>query len=131
MIVCDFLTANIDRHDMNLDLSVIRNAAVRGSGPTFFSITVEVLLQRATRIRLRIETFLHTSHPFSECPSSQLALVRDYSWFDARKLDGFEDEIVETLSRNELLPAWFPRAAAKQFEIQLERVIEAQEEHNR
>ena len=131
MIVCDFLTANIDRHDMNLGLirdsetlQFVGVAPLFDNGRGFYYSA-----QRESDFGSR--PFFHTSHPFSEYPSSQLALVRDYSWFDARKLDGFEDEIVETLSRNELLPAWFPRAAAKQFEIQLERVIEAQEEHDR
>ncbi len=131
MIVCDFLTANIDRHDMNLGL--IRDSETLqfvGAAPLFDNGRgFYCSAQRESDFGSR--PFFHTSHPFSEYPSSQLALVRDYSWFDARKLDGFEDEIVETLSRNELLPAWFPRAAAKQFEIQLERVIEAQEEHDR
>ena len=131
MIVCDFLTANIDRHDMNLGLirdsetlQFVGVAPLFDNGRGFYYSA-----QRESDFGSR--PFFHTSHPFSEYPSSQLALVRDYSWFDARKLDGFEDEIVETLSRNEILPAWFPRAAAKQFEIQLERVIEAQEEHDR
>lgn len=69
--------------------------------------------------------FFHTAHPFSEYPSAQLALASDYSWFDLGKLRGFEDEIVETLALNTLLPAWFPEAAAKQFLVQLERVEEA------
>ncbi len=131
MIVCDFLTANIDRHDMNLGLirdsetlQFVGVAPLFDNGRGFYYSA-----QRESDFGSR--PFFHTSHPFSEYPSSQLALVHDYSWFDARKLDGFEDEIVEILSKNELLPTWFPRAAAKQFEIQLERVIEAQEEHAR
>lgn len=131
MIVCDFLMANIDRHDMNLGLvrdsetlQFVGTAPLFDNGRGFFYSA-----QRETDFGSR--PFFHTSHPFSEYPSSQLALVHDYSWFDARKLDGFGDEIIEILSKNTLLPTWFPQAAAKQFEIQLNRVIEAQEEHER
>ncbi len=72
--------------------------------------------------------YFHTSHPFSEYPTAQLALVDDYSWFDEDRLEGFDDDIREVLSQNELLPAWFPEAAARQFNIQLQRVTEAKRE---
>lgn len=131
MIVCDYLTANIDRHDMNLglirdskSLRFIGVAPLFDNGRGFYFGA-----QRKTDFGSR--PYFHTSHPFSEYPSAQLSLVNDYSWFDAKMLDGFEEEIIEVLSLNSLLPSWFPETAAKQFSIQLERVIEAQEERAR
>lgn len=131
MIVCDFLMANADRHDMNLGL--VRNsetleyvgvAPIFDNGRGFYFDA-----QRKTDFAPR--PYFHTSHPFSEYPSSQLALVRDFSWFEPEKLDGFTDEIVEVLGQNDLAPEWFPEAAAKQFEIQLERVVELKLERER
>lgn len=125
MIVCDYLMANIDRHDMNLGL--VRDSETLefvGVAPLFdngrgFYFSAQRESDFGTK------PFFHTAHPFSEYPSAQLALANDYSWFDLEKLKGFEDEIVETLAMNPLLPEWFPEAAAKQFLVQLERVEEA------
>lgn len=128
MIVCDFLTANIDRHTRNL--GIIRNVetlAWQGVAPIFdngraFYFTAS-RPEELTRGLFRYE-----SNPFEDYPSRQLALVEDFSWFDAARLDGFADTIVNVLSRNDLAPAWLPEAAAVQFTRRLERVCEAQEE---
>ncbi len=131
LIVCDFLDANIDRHDMNLGL--LRNvdtlkfesmAPIFDNGRCFFFEA-----QRKSDFGGGI--FFHTSHPFSEYPSVQLALVYDYSWFDENALDGLAEEIEEILSQNELAPKWFGKAASNQFERQLDRVIEAKRERSR
>ena len=47
---------------------------------------------------------------------------------DAGRLEGFDDVIVETPAPNDLAPAWFPEAAARQFARRLERVCETREE---
>ena len=57
MIVCDFLTANIDRHDMNLGL--IRDSeTLQFVGVTPLFDNGRGFYYSATRIRLRIATVL-------------------------------------------------------------------------
>ncbi len=127
-IVCDFLDANIDRHDLNLGL--IRNVdTLRFIGPApLFDNGRCFYFEAQRRSDLGNGIYFHASHPFSEYPTAQLALVDDCSWFDEACLDGFDDEIRDVLSQNELLPEWFAESATMQFAQQLERVIEAKHE---
>ncbi len=128
MIVCDYLTANIDRHTRNL--GIIRDAetlAWRGTAPIFDN--GRAFYFTASRPEdLTRGLFRYESNPFEDFPSRQLALVEDFSWFDASALDGFTEVIVDVLSQNDLAPAWFSEAAATQFSRRLERICEAQEE---
>lgn len=130
-IVCDFLTANTDRHDMNIGalrnvdtLRFERMAPLFDNGRCFF-------FDAQRQDDFGSGAYFHTSHPFSEYPSAQLALVNDYAWFDEERLAGFEQETEEILGKNDLAPEWFGAAAAAQFERQLDRVIEAKQERLR
>lgn len=130
MIVCDFLSANEDRHEMNLGVvrdaqtgAFLRVTPLFDSGRSFYF---------GARRKADLETGLYryTAHPFSEYPTTQLAYVKDYSWFSTRHLDDFADGLAGILAENEEAPAWFPGAAALQFERQLTRVIEMADERS-
>lgn len=128
MIVCDFLSCNTDRHDLNLGL--LRNVDTLefvGVAPLFDNGRCFYFdAQRPSDLGEGI--YFHTSRPFSEYPTVQLSLVDDYGWFDEDRLQGFTDEIASILGQNELLPDWFGERAAMQFSRQLDRVIEAKRE---
>ncbi len=129
MIVCDFLTANADRHDRNL--GVVRNAEtlewervapIYDNGRCFYFGARDMH-------ELGERMFFYASNPFSEYPTQQLSCAEDYSWFDPGRLEGFAAEIEETFAVNDKLPAGFAQAASRQFERRLERVVEMAREH--
>lgn len=79
-IIVDFLTANFDRHTRNFGLirdaeglDGYRIAPLFDHGCGFYG--------RATTTELEQGCYLWESHPFRECPSQQLALVEDFSWY--------------------------------------------------
>ena len=128
MLVCDFLTANTDRHENNLGalrdvetLEWVDVAPIFDNGRGFF-------FAAAHREELTEELYYYQSNPFEERPIRQLALAEDLGWFDAGALEGFGGDIAELLSRNKDLPDWFPEAAAAQFERRIRRVRDIQRE---
>lgn len=130
MLVCDFLAANEDRHEMNLGVvrdtetgSFTRVAPLFDNGRSFF-------FAARRKADLERKLFRYTAHPFSEYPTTQLAYVEDYAWFDPARLDGFPEELADILAANEEAPAWFPQASAEQFARRLERAIEMAEERS-
>ena len=60
------------------------------------------------------------------CPAKQMLLVEDMGWFDGDKLEGFVDEAIETLSRNDALTARLPYLK-KALTWRLERMIDIAE----
>lgn len=124
MIVCDYLMANFDRHRGNFGL--MRNAETRDgwriaplfdNGAGFYA--------RVTLRELQARRYVtYTSHPFSEYPSQQLAMVEDMSWYDPRALDGFDEEIRYVLGANAALPKGFANTVAEQVRMNAERVEE-------
>ena len=81
MIVCDDIIANYDRHWRNFGLVRNVNSLVCRPAPIFDS---------------------------GSSPAKQMLLVEDMSWFDGDKLEGFVDEAIEILSRNDALAARLP-----------------------
>jgi hypothetical protein len=129
MLVCDFLTANPDRHDRNLglireveSLAFTAVAPLFDNGRAFFYAALHP-------IDLQEGLFFYQSAPFSEYPSTQLALVEDYTWYDPDRLCGFDNVIRETLSANPHLPPALIEAMALQFRRRVARVNEAAREH--
>lgn len=91
MLVLDFLIANEDRHFNNF--GVLRNAETLewiGPAPLYDSgsslghdkVPGQILSGRNV-----------TCKPFKSRHEEQILLVGDWSWFDARRLDGVESEI--------------------------------------
>lgn len=125
MIVCDFLTANADRHDQNLGL--IRNVQTlqwQGVAPLYdngraFYYSAGIDSQELTSGLLHYQ-----STPFSEYPTAQLSLAEDYSWYDPQKLKGFDEIIREVLGKNLHLTSTYIDAVVVQFEKRVERVNE-------
>ncbi len=123
MIVCDYLMANDDRHLFNFGLiRDVESLQVLGCAPLFDSGCA--FFARATLAQLRAKRYFYDSHPFRENPYSQLALVEDLAWFEPEKLDGFADEVVETLSQNEDLTEEFVELAAKRIQRNIDKVID-------
>ena len=99
MLVCDYILANKDRHFNNF--GVIRNvdtleferiAPIFDNGCSLWFDENDMYVG---------EFFL--TKPFEECESAQISLVKDYSWLDINKLDGFTNEVEKILKSNKLL----------------------------
>lgn len=127
MLVCDYLSANSDRHEYNLGAvldaetkSAVRVAPIFDNGRGFF--------YGAKREQQLTEgLFDFASRPFDARPERQLelALALDPDvrcWLDLNALEGFGDEIAQVLSANEYLQPWFAEAASQQFELRLSHV---------
>jgi excisionase family DNA binding protein len=128
MLVCDYLTANMDRHEGNLGVVLnVEDRSFAGVAPLYDNGRGFYFGARRPA-DLEDGLFRYVSNPFAERPSAQLALVEDYAWFDADALEGFAAEVEEVFSRNDRLPSWFASAAARQFERRLARVVEASQE---
>jgi hypothetical protein len=93
LVVCDYLIANSDRHYRNF--GVIRNVETLECrmAPIFDSGTS---LWCDCQL-LTFDNLSYRSRPFSRIPEQQLAMVRDYSWFESRNMDGFIDSAIEHL----------------------------------
>jgi hypothetical protein len=124
MIVCDFLTANADRHEHNLGvirdvetLECKRMAPLYDNGRAFYYGALRPG-------ELTSGLFYYESHPFSEYPLSQLALASDYSWYDPATLIGFPDTMRDVLSQNDAISDELIEAMVCQFKMRVERVNE-------
>ena len=99
MIVCDYIIANKDRHFNNF--GAIRNVE------TLEFVSVAPIFDNGCSLwfdenDLYVGEFFLTK-PFEEYEKNQLALVKDFSWLDINKLNGFIDEVKEILKANKLL----------------------------
>lgn len=95
MIVLDYIIANEDRHFNNFGL--LRDANTLewiGAAPIFDSGT-SLWYDRLTS---RIPINGVNCKPFKKTHGEQLKLVSSLEWFEASKLDGIEDEILEVFS---------------------------------
>ena len=99
MLICDFILANKDRHFNNF--GVIRNvetlkfervAPIFDNGCSLWFDENDMYVG---------EFFL--TKPFEEYEKTQVSLVKNISWLDISKLDGFLGEVREILSSNKLL----------------------------
>lgn len=99
MIVCDFILANKDRHFNNFGairnvetLEFERIAPIFDNGCSLWFDENDMYVG---------EFFL--TKPFEEYEKTQLSLVKNVSWLDINKLDGFALEAREILESNKLL----------------------------
>lgn len=99
MIICDFILANKDRHFNNF--GVIRNietlefekvAPIYDNGCSLWFDENDMFVG---------DFFL--TKPFEEYEKVQVNLVKNISWLDTNKLDGFTNEVKEILSSNKLI----------------------------
>lgn len=99
MLICDFILANKDRHFNNF--GVIRNvetlkfervAPIFDNGCSLWFDENDMYVG---------EFFL--TKPFEEYEKTQVSLVKNISWLDISKLDGFLGEVRVILSSNKLL----------------------------
>ena len=97
MLVLDYIISNEDRQYNNFGF--IRDADTLewlGFAPIYDSGTS--LWYNTNHVGCEAEC-----KPFRKSHDEQIKLVSDRSWFDNNKLNGLEDEILETLSRSELI----------------------------
>ena len=124
MIVCDDIIANYDRHWRNFGLVRNVNSLVCRPAPIFdsgSSLWCNISLEE-----LRAGEHSFTSAQFHSSPAKQMLLVEDMGWFDGDKLEGFVDEAIEILSRNDALTARLPYLK-KALTWRLERMIDIAE----
>ncbi|MBR2835136.1 MAG: hypothetical protein IKE43_05460 [Coriobacteriales bacterium] len=67
--------------------------------------------------------FEYEARPFDSNPCAQLSFVRDISWLDTSKLNGFSATVKDIFKTNPEQRSWFAEAAARQFEIRLEYLM--------
>jgi len=60
--------------------------------------------------------------PFEEYEKTQVSLVKNISWLDISKLDGFVDEVREILSSNKLLSDERIKKIIEQIKLRIEFV---------
>ena len=118
MLICDFILANKDRHFNNF--GVIRNvetlefekvAPIFDNGCSLWFDENDMYVG---------EFFL--TKPFEEYEKKQVSLVKNISWLDISKLDGFEDEVKEILLSNRLLSNERIEKIIKQIKSRIEYV---------
>ena len=96
LIVLDFVIGNIDRHTGNF--GAIRNVETRrfeGTAP-LFDAGLSLL---ASDGHLPQDTEGIPSNPFASPQQSQLALAKDFSWFDTTRLRGVAEEMAGVLAQ--------------------------------
>jgi hypothetical protein len=96
MMVLDYLILNHDRHFKNFGilrnsqtLDDIRAAPVFDSGSSLYHEDGAAAITLPEKARMRTECF--------DSLDRQLVLINDWTWFDARKLEGFPKECYELL----------------------------------
>ena len=118
MLICDFILANKDRHFNNF--GVIRNvetlefekvAPIFDNGCSLWFDENDMYVG---------EFFL--TKPFEEYEKKQVSLVKNISWLDISKLDGFAEEVKEILSSNKLLSNERIEKVIKQIKSRIEYV---------
>lgn len=118
MLICDFILANKDRHFNNF--GVIRNvetlefekvAPIFDNGCSLWFDENDMYVG---------EFFL--TKPFEEYEKKQVSLVKNISWLDISKLDGFAEEVKEILSSNKLLSNERIEKIIKQIKSRIEYV---------
>ncbi len=118
MLVCDFILANKDRHFNNF--GVIRNvetlkfekvAPIFDNGCSLWYDENDMYVG---------EFFL--TKPFEEYEKVQINLVKNLTWFDISKLDGFTDEVEKILLSNKLLTKERIEKIIKQIKERIEFV---------
>ena len=60
--------------------------------------------------------------PFEEYEKEQVSLVKDISWLDISKLDGYIDEVKEILSSNKLLSEERINKIVEQIKLRIEYI---------
>ena len=126
MLVCDFILANKDRHFNNF--GVIRNvetlkfekvAPIFDNGCSLWYDENDMYVG---------EFFL--TKPFEEYEKDQINLVKNLTWFDISKLDGFTDEVEEILLSNKLLTKERIEKIIKQIKERIEFVNKLKQKNN-
>jgi len=94
MIVCDYLIANSDRHQRNF--GIVRNVdTLECHMAPLFDSGSSLWAEEET---LSPWTKAYHSKPFDSVPERQLALAREWEWFDSSQLDTFVEFLATTLS---------------------------------
>lgn len=118
MIICDFILANKDRHFNNFGairnvetLEFERIAPIFDNGCSLWYDENDMYVG---------EFFL--TKPFEEYEKTQLNLVKNVSWLDINKLNGFVDEVREILLSNKLLSKDRIDKIVEQIKLRIEYV---------
>lgn len=124
MIVCDYILANKDRHFNNF--GVIRDI------DTLDFVGVAPIFDNGCSLwfdenDIYIGEFFLTK-PFDEYEKVQINLVKDLSWLDICKLDGFTEEVREVLFKNKLLSSDRVNKIVDEIKSRIEYVSKLKEE---
>lgn len=120
MIVCDYMIANYDRHDRNF--GAIRNIETlkwKCMAPIFDSGSCLWATQPITMIGST-----YKSKPFHALAEKQLELVKDLTWLDVSKLDGFDSEVEDIFKKNPLMDENRISAIVEQIRYRIQTIIE-------
>lgn len=120
MIVCDDIIANHDRHHRNFGL--IRNVESLECRPAPIFDSGSSLWCNIPTSQLVAGEQSFESKQFYASPAKQMLLVQDMSWFSRSKLEGFVDEALGILAKNEALASRLPSIEAA-LEWRVDRMV--------
>ena len=106
LIVCDDIIANTDRHFRNF--GIIRNTETLECRPAPIFDSGTSLWCESDLATLAEGDFSFTSKQFEASPARQMLLVEDLSWFDISKVEGFVDEAMGILAKNDQMEKRLP-----------------------
>lgn len=107
MVVIDFIMANFDRHWGNFGVLIDTTSREWVSAAPIFD-TGNSLWCDLWHSNGLPDTHRKLPMPFLTRPERQLKFLRDLSWFDPDRLEGFADAACETLSKNKVLVSALP-----------------------
>ena len=120
MIVCDDVIANHDRHHRNF--GIIRNVETLECRPAPIFDSGSSLWCNIPTSQLVAGEHSFESKQFYASPAKQMLLVQDMSWFSRSKLEGFVDEALGILSKNEAIASRLPSIEAA-LEWRVDRMV--------
>ena len=120
LIVCDDIIANTDRHFRNF--GIVRNVETLACRPAPIFDSGTSLWCELDLATLAEGTFSFTSKQFEANPARQMLLVEDLSWFDISKIEGFVDEAMGILAKNDQTEKRLPYIQ-RALEWRVERMV--------
>jgi len=128
MMLLDYLILNHDRHFKNFGilrnsqtLNTVSPAPIFDSGSSLFHEDGAAAITLPEKPKMRTECF--------DTLDNQLNLISDWSWFDARKLEGFASESKELLLSVPSVERERAEKIAKALEMRIETVRQIAEEN--
>jgi hypothetical protein len=95
MLLCDALMANYDRHLNNFGaIRDVNTLDIKGFAPFWDNGNALYCNERD----VPVDPWSYDAKPFTGTALQHLSLIKDLSWYEPKRLQGFDDEIAQILS---------------------------------